>query len=99
MSALGKGVVIINVGQGAIIYEKELVECLVEGEIGGAGLDVFKNEPNVPKELFGLDNVVLLPHRAAFIEESFFYCSQLVIANLEAFFGIDHFLLLSLIVE
>ncbi|XP_028117360.1 glyoxylate/hydroxypyruvate reductase HPR3-like isoform X2 [Camellia sinensis] len=87
MSALGKGGVIINVGRGAIINEKELVECLVEGEIGGAGLDVFENEPNVPKELFGLDNVVLLPHRAAFTEESFFDCSQLVIANLEAFFG------------
>ncbi|KAL7203614.1 hypothetical protein ACSBR2_016807 [Camellia fascicularis] len=87
MSALGKGGVIINVGRGAIVNEKELVECLVEGEIGGAGLDVFENEPNVPKELFGLDNVVLLPHRAAFTEESFFDCSQLVIANLEAFFG------------
>ncbi|KAI8025357.1 Glyoxylate/hydroxypyruvate reductase HPR3 [Camellia lanceoleosa] len=87
MSALGKGGVIINVGRGAIINEKELVECLVEGEIGGAGLDVFENEPTVPKELFGLDNVVLSPHRAAFTEESFFDCSQLVIANLEAFFG------------
>lgn len=43
MSALGKGGVIINVGRGVIVNEKELVECLVEGEIGGAGLDVFEN--------------------------------------------------------
>ncbi|GMP43088.1 hypothetical protein CsSME_00012593 [Camellia sinensis var. sinensis] len=86
MTALGKGGVIVNVRRGAIVDEKEWVKCLVEGEIGGADLDVFENEPNVSKELFGLDNVVLLPHRAAFTEESSFDCSQLVIANLEAFF-------------
>ncbi|KAI8025350.1 Glyoxylate/hydroxypyruvate reductase HPR3 [Camellia lanceoleosa] len=72
MTALGKGGVIVDVRRGAIVDEKEWVKCLVEGEIGGADLDVFENEPNVPKELFGLDNVVLLLHRAAFTEESFF---------------------------
>nr|GEU66734.1 glyoxylate/hydroxypyruvate reductase HPR3-like [Tanacetum cinerariifolium] len=66
MKALGKHGVIVNVARGAIIDEVELVKCLVEGEIGGAGLDVIENEPNVPKELFGLDNVVLLPHKTAF---------------------------------
>ncbi|MBA0844786.1 hypothetical protein Goarm_023117, partial [Gossypium armourianum] len=64
MVALGKEGVIINVGRGSLINEKELVQCLVGGEIGGAGLDVYENEPNVPKELFGLDNVVLSPHSA-----------------------------------
>uniref|UniRef100_A0A5B7C3G1 Putative glyoxylate/hydroxypyruvate reductase HPR3 isoform X2 n=1 Tax=Davidia involucrata TaxID=16924 RepID=A0A5B7C3G1_DAVIN len=87
MSALGKDGVIVNIGRGAIIDEKELVRCLVQGEIAGAGLDVFENEPNVPKELFALDNVVLLPHKAAFTEESFFDAYQLVVANLEAFYS------------
>ncbi|XWS45981.1 hypothetical protein CRYUN_Cryun14cG0025800 [Craigia yunnanensis] len=48
----GKQGIIINIARGTIINEKEMVECLVQGEIGGAGLDVFENEPNVPKELF-----------------------------------------------
>ncbi|OMO78708.1 hypothetical protein CCACVL1_14178 [Corchorus capsularis] len=66
MLALGKQGIIVNIARGAIINEKEMVECLVNGEIGGAGLDVFENEPNVPKELFELDNVVLSPHRVVF---------------------------------
>ncbi|KAK7349592.1 hypothetical protein VNO77_07075 [Canavalia gladiata] len=48
MLALGKGGVIINVGRGDLIDEKELVKCLMEGGIGGVGLDVFESEPNVP---------------------------------------------------
>ncbi|MBA0862770.1 hypothetical protein Goshw_012573 [Gossypium schwendimanii] len=52
MTALGKEGVIINVGRGALIDEKELVQLLVRGELRGAGLDVFENEPDVPQELF-----------------------------------------------
>ncbi|KAE9445732.1 hypothetical protein C3L33_22369, partial [Rhododendron williamsianum] len=79
MSALGKEGIIINIARGAIIDEKELVGCLVRGEIAGAGLDVFENEPNVPKELFVI--------RAAFTEEAFFDAFRLVMDNLEAFFS------------
>ncbi|PQQ17275.1 hypothetical protein Pyn_39340 [Prunus yedoensis var. nudiflora] len=87
LSALGREGVIVNVGRGAIIDEKELVRCLVHGEIGGAGLDVFENEPHVPQELFALDNVVLSPHKAALTPESFERSNRMVIANLEAFFS------------
>ncbi|KAJ0962209.1 hypothetical protein J5N97_030037 [Dioscorea zingiberensis] len=85
--ALGKEGVVINVGRGALIDEKELVNCLMEGVIGGAGLDVFEDEPNVPQELFVLDNVVLSHHRAVFTPDSFSSLLQLVIDNLEAFFA------------
>ncbi|KAF5190171.1 Glyoxylate/hydroxypyruvate reductase B [Thalictrum thalictroides] len=87
LSALGKEGVVINIGRGALIDEKELVRCLVQGEIGGAGLDVFENEPNVPKELFELDNVVMTPHSAVLTPESFSALHELTIANLEAFFS------------
>ncbi|KAF5181016.1 Glyoxylate/hydroxypyruvate reductase B [Thalictrum thalictroides] len=87
LSALGKEGVVINIGRGALIDEKELVRCLVQGEIGGAGLDVFENEPNVPKELFELDNVVMTPHSAVRTPESFSALHELTVANLEAFFS------------
>ncbi|GKC79140.1 glyoxylate/hydroxypyruvate reductase HPR3-like protein [Tanacetum coccineum] len=86
IKAPGKHGVIVNVAHGAIIDEVELMKCLVEGEIGGDGLDVFENEPNVPKELFGLDNVVPFPHKTAFTTESFHDAAQVLISNLEAFF-------------
>ncbi|KAG2677453.1 hypothetical protein I3843_12G100300 [Carya illinoinensis] len=87
MTALGKGGVIINVGRGALVDEKELVQYLTRGEIGGAGLDVFEKEPDVPKELFTLDNVVLSPHRAVLTPESFEAVREVMTANLNAFFS------------
>ncbi|KAL0329693.1 UNVERIFIED_CONTAM: Glyoxylate/hydroxypyruvate reductase HPR3 [Sesamum radiatum] len=86
-SALGKTGVIVNVGRGPLIDEKELVELLVRGEIGGAGLDVFENEPHVPEPLFGLDNVVLSPHKAVLTLDSFAALEELIFSNLEAFFS------------
>ncbi|XP_058226192.1 glyoxylate/hydroxypyruvate reductase HPR3-like [Rhododendron vialii] len=85
--ALGKEGVIVNIARGAVIDEKELVRFLVQGDIAGAGLDVFENEPEVPRELFPLDNVVLSPHRAVFTEESIRDSVDLMLANLEAFFS------------
>ncbi|KAL8141697.1 hypothetical protein V2J09_014729 [Rumex salicifolius] len=87
MSALGARGVIINVGRGALIDEKVMVRLLVEGQLGGAGLDVFENEPDVARELFGLDNVVLSPHNAVCTPESFKAAADVVMANLEAFFA------------
>ncbi|CAM8944579.1 unnamed protein product [Rhodiola kirilowii] len=85
--ALGKDGVIINVGRGHLIDEKELVKSLVEGDLGGAGLDVFENEPHVPVELYKLHNVVLSPHKAVLTPESFAALEDLVMANLEAAFS------------
>lgn len=84
--ALGKQGFIVNVGRGGHIDEKQLVKCLIEGEIGGAGLDVFENEPHVNEEFFTMDNVVLSPHSAAFTVEATLSLSELVAGNLEAFF-------------
>ncbi|XP_027337399.1 glyoxylate/hydroxypyruvate reductase HPR3-like [Abrus precatorius] len=87
MLALGKDGVIVNVGRGALIDEKELVGCLMEREIRGAGLDVFENEPNVPKDLFALDNVVLTPHAASLTNESSKKKYELVAESLDTFFA------------
>ncbi|KAK7349590.1 hypothetical protein VNO77_07073 [Canavalia gladiata] len=85
--ALGKEGFIINVGRGGIIDEKQLVKCLMEGELGGVGLDVFENEPHVPKELFTMNNVVMSPHCAVLTTESTMNMCELVVGNLEAFFS------------
>ncbi|WCJ26117.1 Glyoxylate/hydroxypyruvate reductase HPR3 [Euphorbia peplus] len=87
MKALGKEGVIINVGRGGLLDEEKLVELLVKEELGGAGLDVFEDEPNVPASLFELDNVVLSPHCAVLTPESFAAMQDLVLANLKAFFS------------
>ncbi|XP_065858121.1 glyoxylate/hydroxypyruvate reductase HPR3-like [Euphorbia lathyris] len=87
MTALGKEGVIINVGRGALLDEEQLVQFLEKGELAGAGLDVFENEPNVPASLFELDNVVLSPHCAVLTPESFEAMQDLVLANLKAFFS------------
>ncbi|KAL3571909.1 hypothetical protein D5086_025813 [Populus alba] len=87
--ALGKEGVIVNIGRGAIVDEKEMVRCLVHGEIAGAGLDVFENEPDVPKELFELDNVVLSPHRAVFTPESFMALRGISVAYAGSLFSED----------
>ncbi len=54
--------VLINVARGPIVDEKALVEALKTGQIWGAGLDVYENEPMIEPELVKLNNVVLLPH-------------------------------------
>lgn len=87
MAALGKSGIIVNVGRGALVDEKAMVEMLVKGEIGGAGLDVFEHEPHVPRELFAFDNVVLSPHHAVLTPESFGAIEELLLANIEAFFS------------
>jgi hydroxypyruvate reductase 2 len=87
MEALGAGGVLVNVGRGGLVDEPELVRCLREGVIGGAGLDVFENEPDVPAELLDMDNVVLSSHKAVATAESIRGVLDAVSGNLEAFFA------------
>ncbi|KAL9995530.1 putative hydroxyphenylpyruvate reductase [Helianthus debilis subsp. tardiflorus] len=87
LDALGPKGFLINIGRGPHVDEPELVAALVEGRIAGAGLDVFENEPHVPEELFGLDNVVLLPHVGSGTVETRNAMADLVIGNLEAHFS------------
>ncbi|KAG6529640.1 hypothetical protein ZIOFF_011853 [Zingiber officinale] len=87
MLALGKDGIIINVGRGPLVDEAELVKHLIQGKIGGAGLDVFEHEPAVPEELFRMDNVVLSSHQAVLTIESSNDLVELAMENLEAFFS------------
>ncbi|KAM0894226.1 hypothetical protein ACQ4PT_024626 [Festuca glaucescens] len=84
IDALGPKGVLINIGRGPHVDEPELVSALVEGRLGGAGLDVFEDEPNVPEALFTLDNVVLVPHVGSGTHETRQAMADLVLGNLEA---------------
>ncbi|XP_038897872.1 glyoxylate/hydroxypyruvate/pyruvate reductase 2KGR-like [Benincasa hispida] len=86
IDTLGPNGILINVGRGAHIDESELVSALLEGRLGGAGLDVFENEPHVPEQLLELENVVLLPHVGTDTIETSIAMADLVISNLEAHF-------------
>lgn len=53
---------LINIARGDIVAEEALIVALEQGQIAGAGLDVYEFEPKVPPALIALENVVLLPH-------------------------------------
>ncbi|MHB1391485.1 MAG: 2-hydroxyacid dehydrogenase [Clostridia bacterium] len=60
-----KTAVLINTSRGPVVDEKALVYALKNGEIWGAGLDVFENEPDIDPGLKELDNAVIVPHIAS----------------------------------
>lgn len=87
LEALGPKGTLINIARGSVVDEPALVRALVSGRLGGAGLDVFADEPHVPEALQGLDNVVLLPHVGSATHETRRAMGQLVLDNLAAHFA------------
>ncbi|MDH4582181.1 2-hydroxyacid dehydrogenase [Pseudomonas sp. BN415] len=85
LEALGPEGILINVARGSVVDEPALVAALAESRLGGAGLDVFASEPDVPEALFALDNVVLAPHVGSGTRDTRLQMEELVFANLRAF--------------
>ena len=87
LRALGPDGFLVNVSRGSVIDEQALIAALQSGQIAGAGLDVYQDEPNVPEALLGLDNVVLLPHVASATHETRRAMADRVLDNLAGFFA------------
>ncbi|WMY77933.1 2-hydroxyacid dehydrogenase [Citricoccus sp. I39-566] len=85
LAALGPQGHLVNIARGTVVDEDALVAALTEGTIAGAGLDVYEREPQVPEALFGLENVVLLPHVGSGTRETRADMAELVLSNLRRY--------------
>jgi D-3-phosphoglycerate dehydrogenase len=65
-----KGVRLINVARGGIIDEDALLRALQSGQVGGAGLDVFEEEPPKRNQLISHPKVICTPHLGASTKEA-----------------------------
>ena len=84
LDALGPDGFLVNVARGSVVDERALVAALQEGRLGGAGLDVFADEPRVPAALRELDTVVLLPHVGSATVETRREMAELTLRNLRS---------------
>ncbi|MCD1627143.1 MAG: 2-hydroxyacid dehydrogenase [Paracoccaceae bacterium] len=78
---------LVNIARGDVVDEAALITTLQARSIGGAGLDVYEFEPQVPPALRQLDNVTLLPHLGTSTLEVREAMGQLVLDNLAAHFA------------
>jgi glyoxylate reductase len=62
LAQMKSGAILVNTSRGAVVDTVALVDALRSGRLGAAGLDVYEDEPHVPRELRELPNTVLLPH-------------------------------------
>lgn len=65
-----KSSILINTSRGPVVDEKALAKALESGEIWGAGLDVYEDEPKVNADLIKMNNTVFLPHIASATEQT-----------------------------
>lgn len=87
MEALGPKGSLVNMARGSLIDEPAMIDLLATGRLGGAALDVFADEPDVPDALLALDNVVLAPHQGSATEKTRAAMADLVVENLAAHFA------------
>ena len=87
LQALGAKGILVNVARGSVVDEAALIDALQRGVIGGTGLDVFENEPNVPQQLRDMPHVVLTPHIGSGTAQTRRAMADLAMANLRAHFA------------
>ena len=70
IAKMKRGVLLINCARGGLVVENDLAAALDVGQVAGAAVDVFVEEPAVKNPLFGRDNVVATPHLGAATAEA-----------------------------
>jgi len=89
LKAMKADAFLINSARGDIVNEAALCDALDAGQIAGAGLDVFEEEPRVSPRLLDRENVVLLPHLGSATRETRIAMGDKVLENARAFFAGD----------
>ncbi len=87
LDALGPEGVLVNIARGSVVDAAARGAALVEHRLGGAGRDVFADEPNVPPSLLAMPHVVLAPHVGSATHETRHAMGSLMMENLDAFFA------------
>jgi D-3-phosphoglycerate dehydrogenase len=70
IARLRPGAIVLNVARGGVVDEAALAEALESGHLGGAGVDVFEQEPPVDSPLLAAPNTLLTPHLGASTAEA-----------------------------
>ena len=86
LALMRRDAVLVNTARGEVVDEPALTRMLVQGELAGAALDVYENEPAISKKLLRLPNVVLLPHMGSATLEGRIDMGEKVIINVRVFF-------------
>ena len=89
-AAMRETAYLVNTARGPIVDEAALVDALRDGQIAGAGLDVYEREPLVEPGLLELDNVALLPHLGSATIETRTAMATLASANALAVLRGEH---------
>ena len=87
LSAMQKHAILVNIARGNIVDEVALSKALADRRIGGAGLDVYEQEPKITPALLKMENVTLLPHLGTNSMEVREQMGQMAVENLRAYFA------------
>lgn len=87
LRALGPEGYLINIARASVVDHTALIAALQAGQIKGAALDVFDDEPRVPVALLSMENVIVEPHIASTTVETRAAIGDLVLANVNAYFA------------
>ena len=87
IARMKRGSVLINTARGDVVDDDAVIGALRDGQLGSAGLDVYRGEPRLDPRYLEIGNVVLLPHLGSATVETREAMGAMVVANLEAFFG------------
>lgn len=93
LRAMKRGSFLVNIGRGSTIDETALTEALQSGHLGGAGLDVFEEEPlSSASPLWEMENVIITPHVGGLSPRESERVADLFLDNLERYLRGDELL-------
>jgi len=87
IKAVGSDGIIVNISRGVVVDEDAMIAALKSGALGGAGLDVFEDEPTPPGRWADVPNTTLTPHLGGATREALWEGSQNVLENLRRFYA------------